>query len=84
MMTNLCAMQSVSLVMSPLLNARSKWPNASRRLGDCDVAKRVDAVNCKLPAPCLDRTEQNASLGNNRWLDLNMVNCFCNAFTFTF
>ena len=34
------------------------------RLGDRDVAQRVDLVNCKLPAPCLDRPQRRARLGN--------------------
>ena len=33
------------------------------RLGDRDVAQWVDIVNCKLPAPCLDRPERRARLG---------------------
>ena len=33
------------------------------RLGDRDVAQRVDIVNGKLPAPCLDRPERRARLG---------------------
>ena len=60
--TNRRVMPSVYLGMSCVLNMTSNWPKASR-LGDRDVAQRVDLVNCKLPAPCLDRPERHARLG---------------------